>query len=383
MKEMPSVFNWNFDLHVPRLTGTSLSEFWFCFILMNGIFLLVYSLRYSYYSRRVTWLVFLLFCLYAFWDTDYFSFANNFYKGLDNFRDPIYKFISLLSFGSYIIFRLWIWGISLLLVYLTTKRYELNVNIMCYVFTLFYMLTFSYARASLGMALFFWGFSYMTIHDTTPFKKIIIIVTSFILSFMAHRSMLVLIIISPLSLLKLTKKSIIMIAMFFPLIIITTKFILSDVIVDLFTENSSEFAINSKGFFNLKTTMSFNWKWELITTLRYWSFYITMIYAIYKFYFKEDIENCPKEMSAILTISMFVVIIAVAILIISGNKLLGLWVIGYRLLYMGGIPLCLLLTYMNQTQLLSDRGLNRLLLIPLLYGEYFLAGKILTLQFLK
>lgn len=153
MTEMPSAFNWNFDLRVPRYSGTSLSEFWFSFILMNGIFLLVYLLRNSSYPRRISWFAFLLFCLYAFWDTDYFSFANTFYRGLDNFRDPIYKYILLFSFGSYIVFRLWIWGIGLLLVYFTTKRYELDENIMCYVFTLFFML-------NSRMPVLHWGWLY-------------------------------------------------------------------------------------------------------------------------------------------------------------------------------------------------------------------------------
>ena len=36
--DTPSAFNWDFDLHIPRYTGTALSEFWFNFILMNAIF---------------------------------------------------------------------------------------------------------------------------------------------------------------------------------------------------------------------------------------------------------------------------------------------------------------------------------------------------------
>ena len=62
--------------------------------------------------------------------------------------------------------------------------------------------------------------------------------------------------------------------------------------------------------------------------------------------------------------------------------MLGLWVIGYRYLYMTGIPICIIITYMYQTKLLSDKALKFILLPSLLYAELFIFGKILTLQFL-
>lgn len=254
---------------------------------------------------------------------------------------------------------------------------------MCYIFTIFFMLTFSYARVSLGMALYFFGLSYLIIREGNIVKRLIIIVCSFLLAYMAHRSMLLPIIIAPLSLLKLTKRKIILIACLSPFIIVVIKYALSTIVLDILAGSSSEFAKSTQGYISSRITVKFNWKWELITTLRYWSFYIALLYALWIFFFKRSIENHSTEIRSLLTITLFIEIIAVAILIIGGNELQGLWVIGYRYLYMAGIPLCLILTHMYQNRLLSNKNLNRILLFPLLYAELFILGKIITIQFIN
>ena len=380
--DMPSAFNWAFDLHIPRYTGTSLSEFWFNFILMNVTFLLVYLLKNSYRTRKVSWFLLLIFCLYAFWDTDYFSFASNFYNGLEDFRDPLYKYISYLSFDSYIIFRFWIWGTALVLVYLTAKKFRLNTNIMCYVFTIFFMLTFSYARVSLGMALYFFGLSYIIVDKGSKVKNIPLVAVSFVLAYMSHRSMLLPIILTPFVFWKITKRKLILLLSLSPVVIVFIKFLLGSLITKLLVGNSGEFANSAQGYLSSEITMKFNWKWELITTLRYWSFYIATIYTIWYFYFRKKVQECPPEIKSLISITLSIETIAIAILIIGGNELLGLWVIGYRYLYMTGIPICIIITYMYQTKLLSDKALKFILLPSLLYAELFIFGKILTLQFL-
>lgn len=380
MNDMPSAFNWEFDLHVPRYTGTALSEFWFNFIIMNIIFLLVSRNKFNPSEKRILWFAVLFFCLYAFWDTDYFSFARVFYEGLEDFRDPIYQYISELSFGSYIIFRLWVWGISIMLVRDTAKRFGLNLNNFCYVFTIFFLLTFSYARVSFGMALYFWGLSFLIIKDGSFFNRILKIVISFILAYWAHRSMLVVILLTPLIHIKLSKKIIIYLAILSPFIILGVQVILGNIIAGTLLSGENEFAQSASGYAKSSIEIDFNWKWQLITTLRYWSFYISLIYILYILFFKDRWKNCSLWIQSLLTLTLFIVIIAVIILVIAGNKMLGLWVIGYRYLYMAGIPLSIIISYLYQKKILSKKELNVLLLFPFLYAELFIFGKILTMQ---
>lgn len=379
-----SAFNWNFDLNIPRPDGTSLSEFWFCLILMNAVFLIAYLLKDSKTTRKLSWCSVVLFCLYAFWDTDYFSFGRTFYKGFEDFRDPIYYYISLFSFGSYIIFRLYVWGGGLLLAYLTAKRLNLNENIFIYVFAVFFMLTFSYARVSLGMAFYFYGLSFLIINKGYFPTRILIALALFALAFSAHRSILVLIALSPLAFFKLTKKKVIIILLAMPFVIMGVKYVLGGIISGyLLADNSSEFAKSAHGYAASKIQVSFNWKWELITTLRYYSFYVALGYAIWRLYFRKNDKVCSEAISRYLTLTLFIVLIAITILGIGGNQMQGLWVIGYRYLYMAGIPLCLIITYMYQNRFCSSKVMNRLLLLPFLYGELFMIGKIITLQFGK
>lgn len=381
MNDMPSAFNWDFDLHVPRYSGTALSEFWFNFLIMNIIFLLVSRYKFHSQEKKGLWFALLLFCLYAFWNTDYFSFARVFYEGLEDFRDPIYQYIAKISFGSYIVFRFWIWGGAILLVRDTAKRFKLNENNFCFVFTVFFLLTFSYARVSLGMALYFWGLSFLLIKDRAFFYRFLKVFVSFIFAYWAHRSMLVIILLTPLAFIKLTKKKIVFLAVLLPFIILSIQIVLGNIIVGTLLSGENEFSQSALGYAQSAIEVSFNWKWELITTLRYWSFYIALIYILYIFFIKNKWKDCASEIRSLLTLTLFIIIIAVTILVIAGNKILGLWVVGYRYLYMSGIPLCIIMSYLYQKNIFNKRELRLLLLFPFFYAELFILGKILTMQF--
>lgn len=376
---MPSVFNLAFDLQLPRYTGVALSEFWFNFILMNLIFMFVYIYRNKKYPAIITWITILIFCLFAFWDTDYFSFARTFYNGLENFRDPIYKYFSYVSFDSYIIFRLYIWGIALFLVYKTSKRFDLNTNIMCFVFTLFFMLTFSYARASLGMAFFFYGLSYLIIPKEDKIRRFIVIAVCFFLAYCSHRSLAILIALSPLSLIKLSKKNFLMLLFCYPIIIIIIKVIFAEIASGYLGEEN-EFAKAAHGYSTNSVELEFNWKWRIITTLRYYSFYLANILLVWFLVIKNKI-NIPLEINRLLTFTTLIVLISLAILSIPSGINLGLWVIGYRYLYMTGIPFCILLAFSKQNKILPQKLYRLILIIAVLYGELFMLGKILVLQF--
>ena len=383
MGETQSVFNWDFNLHIPRVNGTALSEFWFNFILINIIFFLLYNWRGAKQIHYSSWWLVVFFCLVAFWDTDYFSFARIFYEEIEEFRDPIYKYISSVCFGSYIIFRFIIWGGALYLVYRTSVRLKLNRNKFIYIFAVFFLLTFSYARVSLAMALYYYGLSLLIISDRrSKLSRIIYVGIIFIVAFWAHRSIILPILLTPLIYLHLTKRKIILTLIILPILFIGIKYILGNIIEGVLLIGESAFTESAVGYASSQITMEFNWKWEIITTLRYYSFYLSMLIILWKCYFKKITIEIPKHIQQLITITTAIMIIAVAILIIANNNLLGLWVIGYRYLYMTGIPICLILSYLNQQKLISNKQLNWILLLPFLYSELFILGKIITMQFL-
>ena len=153
------------------------------------------------------------------------------------------------------------------------------------------------------------------------------------------------------------------------------------IITGALTDSTNEFAQSAQGYASSSIEVSFNWKWELITTLRYWSFYISLIYILYLLFVDNNWRKCSFEFQSLLTFTLFIITIAVIVLVVAGNKMLGLWVIGYRYLYMAGIPLCLIITHLYQRQIIKDKQVKMLLLFPFLYAELFIIGKILTLYF--
>ena len=102
-----------------------------------------------------------LFCLFSFWGTDWFHYAQIFarikYYGGTHMED-VYS--SIVQFSpDYLFFRLVVWGVALLFAFNSFKRICANNVLAVLIFSSIWLLWFSYARVSLAMALMFWGVS--------------------------------------------------------------------------------------------------------------------------------------------------------------------------------------------------------------------------------
>ena len=102
-----------------------------------------------------------LFCIFSFWGADWFHYAQIFAK-IKNFggthMEDIYVSIVQVS-PNYIIFRLIIWGAALFFLFDFFKRVNVNSTVALLVFSVIWLIWFSYARVSLAMAMMFWGVS--------------------------------------------------------------------------------------------------------------------------------------------------------------------------------------------------------------------------------
>lgn len=371
---MRSVFNWNFDLYLPRYGNIAESEFWFCLILLNIIYIIAIILRQNKRSLSLCWILNLVFCLYAFWDIDYFNLADGYYAGLKDFRDYLYTLFIPISFHSYIIFRLYIWGAALFIYYLILRFNNINPNIGIYIFSFFFLLTFSYARVSLGMVFYFCGLSILISKQYNFFNKGILIILCFIFSYWAHRSMAFLIVLTPLIYLPLKRKIIFICICIIPLFSIAIDYGINLIGGGIMTD-SDAVGIAMTQYSSYTITQEMNWKYKLITSLHYWGFYIPTTYILYKFYLKPKVSSIPKNITYFFSI---VLICNIAGVILISSSALGLWIIGYRILYMAGIPLCIILAYLYQYKLLSIRALTYLMSCMVLYGEAFIIGKIIS-----
>lgn len=354
----------------------SVMEFSFCFAIMNITFLTAYYYADCVKSERITWIMALFFCLFAFWDTDFFTFRRGFYTNFISAKDPLYEQISDFAFDSYTLFRFLVWGTALYLYKCICKRFELSYNISIYIFIFFFLLTFSYARVSLAMACFFYGLSFMIKPNNINLpRRAFSIMILFLLAFWAHRSILVLICISPISLIPLTKKRLFLLLLLLPIFVFVLNIIVNHFLVA--ESVSSSFSGSAQHYVKLKTEMNFNWKYSLMIYLRNISFYIATCFLIWKLIIR-NIDNADCYIYKLLTITIVILIIASSFFIISGSVGFGLFIIGYRYLYMLGIPLCTLLAYAYENNYCSKRSVNLILIPSLLYSEGFILGKILA-----
>ena len=354
-------------------------QYIFNFILMNAIFLVAYAYRNRKQSKPITWCLILIFLLFAYWDTDYFSFRQTFHKSLEGFRDPLYYYLSLISFNSYTIFRLIIWGSALLLLKKTSNRFGIFPNIAAYVFSIFFLLTLSYARVSLGMAMYFYGLSFLIKpHPTNRFWGFVWGLTFVCCSYFGHRSLLVLIALTPLAMLQLDRKKLIILGCVGIAASGFAATLLSDLISGSLSVSDTMGAAGeaAEQYANIEIEMEYNWKFALMRNLRFYSIYIAMAYIAWKVTFSKESKLIAPEIKRLATVSCAILLFSVSFLLAPSW---GADIIGYRYLYMLGIPVCIIISYISTNNLCKPRTISLLLLLAYLYSEGFIFGKIISM----
>lgn len=347
------------------------NQYIFNFVLMNIIFIINYFSRKNYKIRKSSWLWLLVFCLYAYWDTDYFSFREIFYTSLDvDFRDPLYYYLSLFSFDSYIVFRFYIWGGALLLLYKTAQRLHLDINMYTFVFSIFFLLLFSYSRVSLGMAMYFYGLSCLLSQN----KKIASYVLGIVFiccSYLGHRSMALPILFTPLLFVKFNKYTF--------LILLATGLIIGrymDSIIPMITGGSSNEAADALDKYSqLDAIVSYNWKYLLTENLKNYGIGISFVYLIWRCYICKNRENITDWCRRLLNACTGIFIVSISLLLLGGQ---GANIMGYRFLYMLCIPITLIVTYLYSNKFCNARTLYLVLFPMILFSEGFILGKILS-----
>lgn len=359
-------------------TEANLWQFIFCFVVINITIILGYTNRNKLRARNWSWILSLAFCVFAFWDTDYFTFKRDFEAGLEGFRDPFYYYLSFLSFKSYSIIRLIIWGIALRLFYLSCKKLEIPLNVAIFAFSVFFLITFSYARASLGMSAYFYG---LILYLTALNKRKVLIKVGlcFFLAFLAHRSMLLLIILAPLVKVELSRNKILCILFLFPLVFMLFNNLFSSFISGELIQLGGGFegvTEAAQKYSKYDIVVEKNWKFQLTSNLRTFSFYILAVYLMWLYYFSKYKYTVSEFERKLFNVLFVVLLFALSM---QMNNHFGLSIIGYRYLYTTGIPLCILLSLAIQKKWCTYKTYICLLFPAFLYVEGFIFGKILSL----
>lgn len=362
---------------------TTLGQFWFNLFLLNLCIFISHRHARKIKERRISWLLLLLFCLFAFWDIDYFGLYDMYTGYTDRgnkFVDFLYPWLARISFGSYTLFRLFIWGTAELLFYKMAKLLGLNRNLTIYVMIMNFMFLFSYARASLGMAFYFYGIIYFSVSKNR--HKLLYLLICLFMAFCSHRSMLILIGLTPLFFIKLTRNRVVLILVFFVVFLVPfLRYALLNVaetdvnesggLMDNFNQSAHNYSQLGVSY-----VVEDNWKFALIKYLRNFSLLLGTAISLYIILQRKNIKFINKTMKQLLLLIVGIVLTGLAFLI---QKTFGSEIIGYRILYMSGIPIVLLLTYLAENRYCSWKLLHFAFLPAFLFQEGFIIGKIISL----
>ena len=294
-------------------------------------------------KKEVSGLFGVLFALYAVFyciNPDYFSYREWLnetdvkYWEKENVYIHIVLFCRNLSFDyPYEVFRLIVWGGGILMAYYTFRMYKrlMLPGLALLLLFVFHASTFCYSRASLAMAIYFFGTALALCHEKTIPKIIGIGIA--LSSFYFHHEMIIAIAVLPILFLPLEKKkyTILSILLLFVAIYIIS-FISSNLqFLDLMFDNDDlssrieNVSEKGQGAFRLST---------LVNYLKY--FY--PFYLITKYFWKKKV---PKSIAGMYRITCGILMLSIAFMVVYGLRS----VYTYRVLYMAMIPLTLLIDY--------------------------------------
>jgi len=135
----------------------------------------------------------MLFCMFSFWGEDWFHYQEFFEKikitGESDFFEDFYIYLIEYLCPHYMFFRLFVWGLALLLLVFLFRVTKVNLAILLFMFTTVWLPIFSYARASLSMSALFLGGALLVYHnDKKHLTNITLGILCLVASFLFHKS---------------------------------------------------------------------------------------------------------------------------------------------------------------------------------------------------
>lgn len=316
------------------------------------------NIYHFFFSKRyyfILSILIVLFSVYAYYDTDYYHYETiyNLVRGdylYQSHVEPIYIWFINHSFNSYSFFRFIVWGGALLLFGVLFRRIKQDNDLTLSLFTLFFLLMFAYTRASLGIAVFYVGVSFIVNPLKNKLINIFLIVLFLIGSCLFHKSMILLLAILPFTLLKLTTRKILIFALIYPLGILFINYLLKHLIVLLPYLNDTMYTDTMQDYISAMSVYNGIGAY-LLNLLTRVPLYFVFFYLVYKINFKKIYLQLPPIILYFYKILFFVFYTASIVYFIN----LGHKVLFYRILAMGCIPLIIVLGYLIQKGLINKQ----------------------------
>ena len=287
------------------------------FILFFAAFVVFYCINPDYFSYR-----------------EWLNVANFDLWGKEKFYSYTILFCQSLPFDyPYEVFRLIVWGGAVFIVYYTFRMYrEMLLPGMAMLFLfVFYSNTFCYARASLAMAVYFFGIALYLLRDAKTLKFLGIGIA--LSSYFFHHELLIGIAALPCLLIPFESKKgtflsvILLIAAIIVISYVSTHLTIFD---DMFGDD--ELSSKIEGFSDGEQG-----KFRLSTLVKYLNYFYPL-YLIAICFWKKRV---PPSIAGMYRIAFAIILVSVAFMFVFGLRS----VFSYRVLYISMIPLALLIGY--------------------------------------
>lgn len=292
---------------------------------------------------------------------DYFRYRDWIYGRDFDFWNKEYFYVYLVLFCRLLpfdypfeVFRLIVWGGAVVIAYFTFRKYREMLAPCLTILFLFvlYSNTFCYARASLGMAVYFFGVALILLSK----KKLITFlgIGVAISSVIFHHEMLIGIAVLPCLLIPFERKQVTFLSVFLLIIaIIVISYVNSHLgIFDALFDND-DLSSKIENFNDAEQG-----KFRLSTLVKYLNFFYP-IYLITKCFWKNKV---PQSIAGMYRITYAIIMITVAFMFVFGLRS----VFVYRVLYILMIPQALLIGYCYCNGYLKNRQLVIMLSLSLL-----------------
>lgn len=323
-----------------------------------------------------------LFCIFSFQDTDWFHYVEIFksYSTPETFvfsydflfgkteyshMEKIYSYLAYYSFDNYLLFRLIIWGAALVLFFGACKNFRVKLSYVLYYFVPLFLLLFCYGRVSLAFSMAFYGYSLVVKNFDIKFykKKLITKKKSFvslvlstitgvffiIASLLFHKSVGILLPVFAISIIPLTKKTMLVYMILFVSIIVIVKNI--QWYLTLIDQQESLTISSLRYELENKTTGDSGSLLRLFITyyLKYVPYYMFLFYQV------KDVYSV-KKMEVSISIKLISNCAILLILIATAFLLVGLYTFFYRFIIFSMIPISITLAYSHSFEK-NNRGI--------------------------
>jgi len=352
-------------------------------VLISTLFFVVLLLYATYYKNNMKdgivlfpHILILIFCVFALWSPDYYGYLES--LKLIDFRfpnaeqqthlEPLYVWIGHFVKGDYTLFRLCIWGVSYILFLKSLQNLGIYNRQAVALFIVYFLLIFSYARVSLGMASLFYGVSSILKINKWRIGHVLNIcigLAMLLLAYNAHKSMFVAIALFPFAFLRLNKYTVILVAAAF---ISAAVFVGGDIISDLLFSNTvndeyGEFIQESAANYFTSDTNDRGIASQLISFIQIVSLALPIIFcyvnaAASKYVSTNFTLRCFVNYSTLL----FLIGISLGLVLSFSSP------ISYRLMFMAYIPNIIIVCTLYKNQVLPQAFYNRFFLLCALYS---------------